>query len=83
LIAMLGAASAILEKQVRITYTTGTSTGLRSMVLTFAGHSMQAPELFQDRNGVMTYVLVRDGVYNPTLTNALKVETKSETAVLA
>ena len=83
LIAMLGAASAILEKQVRITYTTGTSTGLRSMVLTFAGHSMQAPEMFPDRNGVTTYDLVLDGVYNPTLTNWLKIETKSETAVLA
>jgi len=83
LIAMLGAASAILEKQVRITYTTGTSTGLRSMVLTFAGHSMQAPEIFQDRNGVMTYDLVLDGVYNPTLTNWLEIETKSETAILA
>ena len=83
LIAMLGAASAILEKQVRITYTTGTSTGLRSMVLTFAGHSLQAPEIFQDRNGVMTYDLVLDGVYNPTLTNWLKIETKSETAILA
>jgi len=83
LIAMLGAASAILEKQVRITYTTGTTTGLRSMVLTFAGHSMQAPEMFPDRNGVTTYDLVLDGVYNPTLTNWLTIETKSETDVLA
>jgi hypothetical protein len=83
LIAMLGAASAILEKQVRITYTTGTSTGLRSMAINFAGHSMQAPELFQDKNGLMTYDLVLDGVYNPTLSNWLKIETKSETAVLA
>ena len=83
LIAMLGAASAILEKQVRITYTTGTSTGLRSMVINFAGHSMQAPEMFPDRNGVTTYDLVLDGVYNPTLTNWLTIETKSETNVLA
>jgi len=83
LIAMLGAASAILQKQVRITYTTGTAGALRSLVITFAGHSMQAPEIFQDRNGVTTYDLVLDGVYNPTLTNWLKIETKSETAVLA
>jgi hypothetical protein len=83
LIAMLGSASAILEKQVRITYTTGATTGLRSMVINFAGHSMQAPEIFQDRNGVMTYDLVLDGVYNPTLSNWLTIETKSETAVLA
>ena len=83
LIAMLGASSAILEKQVRITYKTGTSTTERSMAITFAGHSMQAPELFQDRNGVITYDLVLDGVYNPTLANWLKIETKSATQTLA
>ena len=83
LIAMLGASSAILEKQVRITYKTGIGNGERSMVITFAGHSMQAPELFQDRNGVITYDLVLDGVYNPTLANWLKIETKSATQTLA
>lgn len=44
LIAMLGASSAILEKQVRIKYSTGSGASLRSMTITFAGHSMQAPE---------------------------------------
>ena len=83
LIAMLGASSAILEKQVRITYKTGTGNGERSMAITFAGHSMQAPELFPDRNGVITYDLVLDGVYNPTLANWLKIETKSATQTLA
>lgn len=83
LIAMLGASSAILEKQVRITYKTGTSTTERSMAITFAGHSMQAPEFFQNRNGVVTYDLVLDGVYNPTLGNWLKIETKSATQTLA
>jgi len=83
LIAMLGASSAILEKQVRIKYSTGSGASLRSMTITFAGHSMQAPEFFQNRNGVVTYDLVFDGVYNPTLANWLKIETASETAVLA
>ena len=83
LIAMLSTASAILERQVKIEYKTGTSTTERSMAITFAGHSMQAPELFQDRNGVTTYDLVLDGVYNPTLANWLKIETKSETKTLA
>ena len=83
LIAMLGASSAILEKQVKIEYKTGTSTTERSMAITFAGHSMQAPELFPDRNGVLTYDLVLDGVYNPTLANWLKIETKSATQTLA
>ena len=83
LIAMLGASSAILEKQVRIKYSTGSGASLRSMTITFAGHSMQAPELFPDRNGVVTYDLVLDGVYNPTLANWLKIETKSATQTLA
>jgi len=83
LIAMLSTASAILERQVKIEYKTGTSTTERSMAITFAGHSMQAPELFQDRNGVTTYDLVLDGVYNPTLANWLKIETKSATQTLA
>ena len=83
LIAMLSTASAILERQVKIEYKTGASTTERSMAITFAGHSMQAPELFQDRNGVVTYDLVLDGVYNPTLANWLKIETKSATQTLA
>ena len=58
LIAMLAAASAILEKQVKIKYTVGSAGTLREMVLTFAGHTMQAPELFQDKNGLMAYDLV-------------------------
>ena len=78
LIAMLATASAILEKQVKIKYTVGTAATLREMVLTFAGHTMQAPELFQDKNGLMTYDLVLDGVYNPTLTNWLTIQTTSK-----
>lgn len=78
LIAMLAAANTILEKQVRIKYTVGSSGTLREMVLTFAGHTMQAPELFQDKNGLMTYDLVLDGVYNPKLTNWLTIQTTSK-----
>ncbi len=83
LISMLGtAASSIIEKRVRIIYTTGTAGTLRSMTINFAGHSMQAPELFQDKNGLMTYDLVLDGVYNPTATNWLSIETKSALATV-
>jgi hypothetical protein len=82
LIAMLAAANTILEKQVRIIYTVGSSTTLRSMTLTFAGHTMQAPELFQDKNGLMTYDLVLDGVYNPTASNWLTIETKAALATV-
>jgi hypothetical protein len=83
IIAMLAAANTILEKQVKIIYTIGASTTLRSMTLTFAGHSMKAPELFQDRNGVMTYDLVLDGVYNPTLSNWLTIQTVSAIQAIA
>jgi hypothetical protein len=74
LIAMLAATNAILEKQIEITYTTGASDILE---IQFAGHTMSAPQLFQDRNGVMTYDLVFDGVYNSTLGNWLKINTTS------
>jgi hypothetical protein len=78
LVAMLtSSASTILEKRVQIIYTTGSAGSLRSMTINFAGHSMQAPELFQDKNGLMTYDLVLDGVYNPTASNWLSIETKS------
>ncbi len=78
LIAMLGtSASSILEKRVRIIYTVGATTTLRTMTIDFAGHSMQAPELFQDKNGLMTYDLVLDGVYNPTASNWLTIQTTS------
>jgi len=82
LIAMLAAANTILEKRVRIIYTTGATTTLRSMTIDFAGHSMQAPELFQDKNGLMTYDLVLDGVYNPTASQWLSIETKAALAAV-
>ena len=82
LIAMLAAANTILEKRVRIIYTVGATTTLRSMTIDFAGHSMQAPELFQDKNGLMTYDLVLDGVYNSTAANWLSIETKSALATV-
>ena len=82
LIAMLAAANTILEKRVRIIYTVGSSTTLRSMTIDFAGHTLQAPELFQDKNGLMTYDLVLDGVYNPTASNWLTIETKAALATV-
>jgi len=82
LIAMLAAANTILEKRAKIIYTTGSSTTLRSMTIDFAGHAMQAPELFQDKNGLMTYDLVLDGVYNPTASQWLSIETKAALATV-
>lgn len=73
LLAMFAATNAILERQVQIKYTSG------SLVfqIQFAGHTLQAPQLYNDKNGVMTYDLVLDGVYNPTFANWLKIDTTS------
>jgi len=79
LIAMLApTASAILERQVEITYNNGGAAAAeRELLIQFSGHSMAAPQLFQDRNGVMTYDLVLEGVYQSTFANWLKIQTKS------
>ena len=71
--------SAILEKQIKIAYAYSTTHELN---IEFAGHSLQAPQLFQDRNGVTSFDLVFDGVYNPTFANWLKIDTKSAIAAL-
>jgi len=79
LIAILATANTILERQVGITYTNSTTEKLE---IQFAGHAMSAPTLYEDRNGVMTYDLVLEGVYNPTLTNWLKINTLSTLATV-
>lgn len=75
--AILAAANTILERQIEIEYTTGADTTLRTLTLQFAGHTMQAPELYQNRNGVTSIDLIFDGVYNPTFGNWLKVSSTS------
>lgn len=80
LIAMLADANTILERQIEISYTNGSDDKLE---IQFAGHTMSAPQLFQDRNGVMTYDLVFDGVYNSTFGNWLKINTISGINALA
>jgi len=74
LAAILAATNTILKKQIEIVYSSGATTTLRKMSLQFAGHAMQAPALFEDRNGVTTFDLVFDGVYNPTFANWLKIQ---------
>ena len=78
--AILAASNTILEKQIEIEYKTGTTGTERIVNIQFAGHTMQAPELFQSRNGVLSVDLVFDGVYNPTMSNWLKISTSSALA---
>lgn len=80
--AIFASPNTILQRQIRIKHTTGTGATERTLQIDFAGHCLQAPELFTDRNGVAAFDLVLDGVYNPTLANWLKIQTKSETATL-
>ncbi len=81
--AILAAASTILERQIQIKYSNDAAAAARrELTIQFAGHAMEAPQLFQDRNGVTTYDLVFEGVYNPAMANWLKVETKSGAATL-
>lgn len=79
LIAMLAAANTILERQIEISYTNST-TGL--LQIQFAGHALSAPQLFTDRDGVLSYDLTFEGVYNPTMANWLKIDTTSAIDVL-
>ena len=81
--AILGTASTILERVIEIKYDNGAAAAdNRKFTLQFAGHTLEAPQMFQDRNGVTTYDLVFEGVYNPTMANWLKIDTASGIAVL-
>lgn len=80
--AILAASNTILEKQIKIEYKTGTAGSERIVNIQFAGHTMQAPELFQSRNGVLSVDLVFDGVYNPKMSNWLKISTSSALATV-
>lgn len=81
--ALLADPNALLEKQIRIKYTTGTGATERTLQIDFAGKSLQAPEMFTDRNGIVAYDLILDGVYNTTMANWLKVDTTSNISALA
>lgn len=76
---LLGSPNAIQKKLIRIKYTDGT----RIFQIDFAGQTIQAPELYTDRNGVTAYDLVLEGVYNTTLANWLKISTTCAVATMA
>lgn len=80
--AIIADPNTILQKQVQIKYTTGSAGTLKIFQIQFAGQSLQAPEIFTDRNGAVSYDLVLDGVYNSTLANWLKIDSTSATATM-
>lgn len=79
---IIAATNTILQKQVQIKYTVGSAGTERTLKISFAGQSLQAPEIFTDRNGVTAFDLVLEGVYNSTMANWLKVDSTSNTAVM-
>lgn len=79
---MLATPNKLLQKQIEIKHATGSGSDERLMQIQFAGHTVQAPQLFQERDGVVSVDLVFDGVYNPTFTNWLKINTKSAIKLL-
>lgn len=81
--AILASPNAILEKLIRIKYVTGAGVTERIFQIDFAGKTLQAPEMFTDRNGVAAYDLILDGVYNTTMANWLKIDTTSNISALA
>lgn len=79
---MLASPNALIQKQVQIKYTTGSAGTLKIFQIQFAGQSLQAPELYTDRNGVTAIDIVLDGVYNSTMGNWLKIDSTSATATM-
>lgn len=81
--AMLADPNTLLSKVIRIKHSTGTGVTERTLQVDFAGTSLQAPGLFTDRNGIVAYDLVLDGVYEATMANWLKINTTSNVSALA
>jgi len=79
---MLASPNALIQKQIQIKYTTGSAGTLKIFQIQFAGQSLQAPELYTDRNGVTAIDIVLDGVYNSTMGNWLKIDSTSATATM-
>ena len=75
--------NAVVGKAIRIKYLTGTGSTLRTFQVDFTGKTVQAPGLFEDRNGVVAYDLVLDGVYDSHLANWLKVTTVCGTQTMS
>lgn len=71
--------STLYQRQVRLLSTSGT----QIIRLDFAGTSIKAPEVFEDRDGVVTFSCTLKGTYNPTLGNWFKAQSTNSVATLA
>lgn len=76
LAAILG--SSPLRKQIRLRATSGTN----ELQIDFAGTVLEAPQLFEDTDGVVAIRLVFAGEYNSTLANWLVITSKNNVSAL-
>ncbi len=73
------AATSNFQKQIRNKFTNGTS----SLQFDFAGTNVKAPQLFTNKNGVLTIELELEGTYNSTLANWFKAVAVNSVAAMA
>lgn len=78
-LAALISQTTLYQRQVRLRYSSGTS----QITFDFAGTSITAPELWQNRNGVVTFDATLKGTYNTTLGNWLVAQNINSVATLA
>jgi hypothetical protein len=72
----------LVQRQLRIRASTGTSTGARQATIDFAGELASTVTLWDDRDGNMIVSLVWDAKYNTTNTMFLKADVKNELSAL-
>lgn len=74
------AASAIVEKQVRLKFS---DTANRDLELDFAGVAMEAPPIFSEVDGVLAMELVLGAMYSDDMSNWFKATSINQVATLA
>lgn len=75
----LASTSALYQRQVRLAATSGTNV----IRFDFAGSSLKAPTLFEDRDGVATFETTLTGTYCPVLGNWVKAQVVNSVTTLA
>lgn len=82
--AVLGSTSvAPVQKQVRIKSTIGSSGTLKLMQFDVCGTVEDSPQVFTDKDGVLTVELMLKGTYHSTFANFLKASNQNAVAALA
>ena len=69
---------ALVQRQLRIQASTGSTTEAREATIDFAGTIVDNVKLFDDRDGNMTISITWNGTYNSGLANFLKAKVKNE-----